>query len=77
MPTHTIRKLGKEGDAKFQWDTENEEEVEAAEAHFNDLTTRKYVAYYVKKGGEISDEIMKEFDPEAGMIIMVPNVGGG
>ena len=76
MATHTIRKLDGSGDSKYQWDTENEDEVAAAKAYFNELTVRKFTAFSVDKEGE-KKEIMKKFDPEAGMIIMVPIVGGG
>ncbi len=72
-----IRKLDNKGDSKFTWDKDNEEETEAAEEYFNDLTARKFVAYFVKKNGDRSEDVMKKFDPEAGMIIMVPNIGGG
>jgi len=68
--------LGKEGDTKVVWDPENEDEVSAAEAQFDTLISRKFLAFKVKKNGEKGAQI-KKFDPEAGMIILCPVVQGG
>lgn len=65
------------GDTKIMWDSENKDEVETAKETFQKLKKKGYTAYTVKgKNGE-KGEIMKEFDPNAERIIMVPMAIGG
>jgi len=71
-----MRIMGTLGDTKVIWDTENEDEVEAAEDQFDALKEKGFKAYAVKKDGKPGKEI-KKFDSEAGMIIMVPKIAGG
>ena len=71
-----MREIASTGDTKVIWDTENSDEVEAAEKQFDLLKKKGFKAYAVKKNGEPGKEI-KKFDEEAGMIIMVPTIVGG
>lgn len=64
------------GDTKQIWDTENADEVCAARDLFQKLTGKNYKAFAVKKDGEKGKEI-KEFDPDAGKIILVPPMAAG
>jgi hypothetical protein len=64
------------GDTKTIWDTNNPDEVEAARDTFNRLKKKSYLAYRVADGGG-KGEIMREFDPTAGKIIMSPMMAGG
>jgi hypothetical protein len=64
------------GDTKVIWDTQNQDEIDAAKMQFDILIGRGFTAYSVKKGGEKNVRIT-EFDPEAGKIIMVPKIVGG
>jgi len=68
--------LGTKGDTKVIWDPENEDEVEAAEEQFDTLIDKGFLAFEVKKAGRKGKQI-KEFDPDAGKIIMTPAVKGG
>jgi hypothetical protein len=71
-----LRTLNETGDTKVIWDPDNSDEVNAAKAQFETLKKKKFTAYSVKKGGEKNKQI-SEFDPDAGMIIMVPQIVGG
>lgn len=68
--------LGKEGDTKVIWDPENDDEVDAAEEQYDTLIEKGFNAFAVKKGGK-KGKAIKEFDPDAGKIIMVPKIVGG
>ncbi len=71
-----LRVMGMEGDSKFMWDPEKEEEVKAAKEQFNNLKKKGYVAFNVKKDGE-KGSVIEDFDPDAGKIIMAPKMKGG
>ena len=71
-----LRILGKEGDTKVIWDPKNDDEVEAAEEQFDSLVDKGFLAFKVKKDGSKGTQI-KEFDPKAGKIILVPKIVGG
>ena len=66
----------KEGDLKVIWDSENKEEVAAAEDQFDTLLKKGYIAYSVDKKGEKGKQI-KKFDPDAEKIILAPVLQGG
>lgn len=71
-----LRCLNETGDTKMIWDPDNRDEVDVAKDQFNALKKKGFQAYSVKKGGEKNKPI-DSFDPEAGMIIMVPKIVGG
>lgn len=64
------------GDTKTTWDPTNPDEVAVARDTFTKLQKKGYTAFSVKPGGEKNKRI-GTFDPEAGMLIMVPAVQGG
>lgn len=64
------------GHTKHIWNSDNEAEVEAAEALYDSLTKKGYRAFHVKKDGE-EGKRMDEFDPSAEKMIMVPQLKGG
>jgi hypothetical protein len=66
----------KAGDLKVIWDKDNQEEVDAAEAQFDALVKKHYIAYTVNKDGKAGKKITK-FDPDAEKIILAPMVQGG
>lgn len=75
--TGTMAVLGKEGDTKTIWDSDNPDEVEVARKTFNDLVgKKKYLAFAVKKDGDKGERI-SEFDPKLGKMILVPPMQGG
>ena len=64
------------GHTKTTWDADNPDEVKAVEKLFSKLVEKGYAAFRVKKdGGE--GEKMKDFDPNAEKMIMVPPLKGG
>jgi hypothetical protein len=71
--------LNGKGDTKLIWDAENEDEVEAAEALFNELIGKGFAAFEVsdedEKGGK--GKLIKKFDPKAARIILSPRIAGG
>ncbi len=64
------------GDTKVIWDPKNADEVEAAEAQFNALKKKGFIAYTVNKKGD-KGEIIRKFDPDAEKIILSPPLAGG
>lgn len=79
VPAHkfAMAVLGQNGDTKHIWDPEKPAEVEAAKAVFDSLRKKGYMAFHVKgKQGEQGDQ-MREFDPAAGRLILVPQMAGG
>jgi len=71
-----MRTMDGTGDTKVTWDTEKPAEVEAARETFYSLKKQGYAGYRVTRGGE-KDEILHEFDPHAGLLIMAPPMVGG
>lgn len=71
-----LRVMGKEGDVRVMWDPANKDEVDTAKKTFDELKKKGHLAYAVKKQGG-KGEVIREFDPEAGKIIMAPPMRGG
>ena len=66
------------GDTKIIFDPENEDEVAAAKATFDTLKGKGFAAFkVVGPKGEKSEEQIREFDPKAGRMIMIPALAGG
>jgi hypothetical protein len=76
MMTCEMAVMDHTGDTKTIWDTDDPVQVEVARDTFNKLKKKGYIAYKVKKDGE-KGEMMREFDPEAGKVIMSPAMAGG
>jgi hypothetical protein len=74
---HVMSVIGINGDSKFMWDPENETEVAAARAQFDALKKKGYLAYKVEGEKGKKGELLREFDPTSGRIIMAPAVAGG
>jgi hypothetical protein len=69
--------LDKSGDVRQMWDKDNDDEVAAARAQFDDLTSKGYLAYVAEgKDGHQGRQIRK-FDPKAERIILVRQLVGG
>lgn len=65
-----------EGDLKVIWDSEKQDEIDAAKEQFEKLIEKGYLAYKVGEKGKPSTQI-KKFDPDLEKIIMSPQVVGG
>ena len=76
--TGIMHHVNETGDVKILWDAENEDEVAAARAAFDELTGKKGFAAFTVKGrrGDKGDKI-DAFDPAAERIILVPQIVGG
>ncbi len=68
--------MGREGDTKIIWNSENDEEVANAKKSFTDLLAKGFSAFKVKKDGSKGVQI-REFDLESERIILVPQMAGG
>jgi hypothetical protein len=75
-PSGLMEVMGPDGDLKSTWDKDNPDEVAAARSQFDRLTKKGYIAYRVKGKGD-RGEVIREFDPEAGSLILSPAMAGG
>jgi hypothetical protein len=73
---NTLSAIDTTGDTKTSWDPGKPAEVEVARNTFDQLKQRGYMAYSLSGGGE-RGELLTEFDPSLGSIIMVPRQVGG
>jgi hypothetical protein len=64
------------GDYKVMWNKDNEAEVLEARHTFERLRSQRFLAYTVKEDGS-QGEVIREFDPEAGRVILAPQLVGG
>ena len=65
------------GDTKVIWDPNNADEVAAAKAQFDTLKGKGFAAFRVEGAKGDKGEILREFDPKAGRIILIPALQGG
>jgi phosphoribosylformimino-5-aminoimidazole carboxamide ribonucleotide (ProFAR) isomerase len=66
-----------EGDTTVGWDKNNPDEIEQAQASFDSLLAKGYMAYKVTKEGTKTGEQIKKFDPTLERIILAPALVGG
>jgi hypothetical protein len=72
----SLHNLDHTGDTVTQWDPTKPEEVAVARAVFDTLKKKGYLAYTVTDG-DARGEVIREFDPKAGKIMMSPQPVGG
>ena len=83
MTINTMHIMDRTGDSRIMWDPNNADEVAAAKATFDKLTKPKsrggqgYMAYKVNPEDASKGEIVREFDPNAGKLILAPAMVGG
>lgn len=75
-PQPTLHIMDATGDNRVLWSTDNPNSIEIARAAFNAAKEKGYLAYTVDEGGS-KGEVISEFDPQAGAIIMAPQLVGG
>lgn len=68
--------MGKEGDLKVTWNSDQPDEVEAARAQFDKLIGKGYLAFKTDKKGDKGEQ-MRTFDPTAERVILVKQLKGG
>lgn len=68
-----------EGDARISWNKGNEAEVASARRTFDELTgpAKGYSAFRVDSSGASTGARIREFDPDAESIVLVPRMVGG
>jgi hypothetical protein len=69
--------LDSRGDTKLMWDAEKPEEVESARALFDSLKAKRYLAFSVQGKEGSRGELVQEFEPGLGRIILAPAMAGG
>jgi hypothetical protein len=75
--------LDRSGDVRHMWDRKNEAEVSAARALFDSLVKpsskggKGHLAYKAEGKDGHKGEQLREFDPDAERIILVPQMVGG
>lgn len=65
------------GHAKYEWDKNDAADVSEARRIFDEKKKQGYSAYRVDPKSGNKGEVIREFDPEAGQVIMVPPFAGG
>lgn len=76
MTMHFMHIMDQTGHTSITWDPDVDVEVEVAKTTFNSLIKKGYSAFRVGENDERGSRI-KEFDPEAGKLMMVPQLQGG
>lgn len=66
-----------EGHAEFKWDKKNAQDVEDARQYFIKKKAEGYLAYRIDPKTGDKGEVLKEFDPSAERIILLPPLKGG
>jgi len=74
--TGVLEAMDATGDTKSYWDRNNPAEVAAAQASFDALKKKGYVAYRLSSDGTTGEQ-MREFDPTAERVLMRPALQGG
>lgn len=68
--------LDRTGDTKIQWSPDRAAEVTEARGTFDRLRKQGYAAYTVNRHGD-KGTVVREFDPDAGTLILAPPMVGG
>jgi len=73
---HELVVLDESGDTRLTWDSEVQDEIDAAKAMWTKMKAKGYLGYSVDRKGE-KGKVLDEFDPNAEKIIMSPQMKGG
>jgi hypothetical protein len=65
------------GDTRIMWDPRSKDEVATAKAAFDAAKKKGMLAYAVDPESADKGEVIREFDPQAGKIIMSRPLAGG
>lgn len=76
VPLGSLCILDDSGDSRIQWDRNNPAEVAKAQAKFDELKAKGYLAYRVNRKGD-AGEVLDAFDPTAERIILHARMIGG
>jgi hypothetical protein len=74
-----MKVMGREGDTKIIWDSDNDAECDNAEAQFDRLVNEEgFLAFEVTKTGrKDKNKQVRKFDPGMGKLILIPPAQGG
>lgn len=72
----TMAVMGRSGDTKIAWDSDNAAEVAAARKTFDELRGKGFHAFSIRGEGKQGKQVT-EFDPDAERLVLVPPVAGG
>ncbi len=62
-----------DGDKRIVWNSRSIAEINDAKKMFNDLISNGFLPYRIKDG-KPSKEVMREFDPHSGEVMMIEDV---
>ena len=66
------------GDTRIMWDPRNQDEIDTAKAAFDAAKKKGMLAYAVDPStAEKTGEVIRDFDPQRGKIIMTKQLQGG
>ena len=71
----TLKILDHTGHTSVDWCTDLQETVDAANARFNEMLGQGYTAF--EMDGPKTGTQVREFNPEANSIVMIPRMVGG
>lgn len=74
--TNKLEILDHTGDTKMEWNPAVQAEVDAAQATFDSLKAKGYLAYKLDRDGS-RGEVLRSFDAQAERIVMNPQMQGG
>ena len=71
IPDHhsALAQMGEEGDIKYAWDPKSPDEVEAAQKHFEDLKSKGFLIFKMKRWSK--DEPVEVFNPKDKRLLFV------
>jgi hypothetical protein len=75
-PTGRCAVLDGTGHTELSWDTRDPDSVKAAKEKFDELLSRRYLAFKVNDDGSKGEQI-RAFDPEIEDMILIPQMAGG
>ncbi len=77
MPTNTLHIMDHTGDVKVTWDPAIPAEVDHARKQFNDAKAKGFAGFEMTSDGKKGANHVREFNPQAGRIVMAPPMQGG
>ena len=65
------------GDKRIRWKPGDSDSLAKAKAFFDERIKRGFLAYKIGRKGVTKGEVIREFDPKASRIMMIPQQVGG
>lgn len=77
LERHILSIADPSGDTRIMWDPKSKDDVATAKAAFDQAKKKGMLAYAVDPESADKGEVIREFDPKAGKIIMSRQLQGG